>query len=80
MIIKNSNVILSKDEFTKLLLGKFQLRKCLHCDGKGWYYVHDDGTKRNPFENESLDHFYQHSCNHDNDECNGIGYNIIFEE
>lgn len=50
-----------------------------HCDGKGWYYVHDDGTKRNPVAGENLDEFYQHECSFDDDdECGGHGFRVVY--
>ena len=69
--------VLSVDEIKAMLKGKFNVRKCPDCEGKGWFWVHDDGTQRNPTNTENEDDFYQHQCG--DEECNGLGFFIVFE-
>lgn len=68
---------LEADEVKALVNGKYQTRQCTHCYGKGWFWVHEDGTQRNPESNESHDDFYEHPCG--DDECSGLGFNILFD-
>ena len=70
----------TKEQTMQLLQGQFQARKCLSCDGKGWYYVRDDGVKMNPAVGDDLANYHEQVCNFDVDECNGLGYHIIFNE
>lgn len=67
-----------RDEVKALVNGKFTTRKCTDCEGKGWFWVHEDGTQRNPTADESQDDFYEHPCGED--ECNGLGFNIVFDD
>lgn len=71
---------LTKEEYTKLVNGKFTRFKCTSCDGNGWYWVHETGTKRNPTADESEDDFYRHECNFDENDCDGLGFNVVFHD
>ena len=70
---------ISKDEYKKLVNGQFRSFKCTTCGGDGWYWVHEDGTKRNPTVGESMDDFYKHPCT-DDDGCGGVGFRVVFNE
>ena len=74
------SVVLTREQYFNLVNGNFTMHQCTHCDGKGWYYVHDDGTKRNPVAGENLDEFYQHECSFDDDddECGGHGFRVVY--
>lgn len=58
----------------------FRSFQCTSCDGKGWYYVSDDGIKRNPTNGKSLDDFYKHECNFDENDCGGVGFRVVYNE
>lgn len=68
---------LSVDEIKALVKGKFNTRKCPDCEGKGWFWVYEDGTQRSPTKGEDEDDFYQHPCG--DEECNGLGFFIVFD-
>ena len=63
--------------FCKIVNGKFKMFQCTQRAGKGWYHVHEDGTKREPAEGESLEDFYEHPCDFSNEDCGGLGFNIV---
>lgn len=42
---------------------------CPSCEGKGWYWVHEDGTKRDPLPSEDPSEFYRHECSFLPEEC-----------
>lgn len=77
-LLNCDNVVLSFDELQRLVHGKFDVRKCTSCFGKGWYWVHEDGTQRDPNVDESMDDFYIHTCIFDDDACGGVGFHIKF--
>lgn len=70
---------ISREEYKKLVNGLFRSFKCTSCDGNGWYWVHEDGTKRDPKLGESHDDFYQHPCDEEG-ECGGMGFRVVFDE
>lgn len=73
-------VVLSFDELRQLVNGKFDVRKCTSCFGKGWYWVHEDGTIRDPNDGESEDSFYEHPCEGGDTDCGGVGFHIKFPD
>lgn len=80
MYISGSDTVsLSFEEFRSVVNGKFKVFKCTSCFGKGWYWVHEDGTMRDPLPSESEDDFYKHPCT-DNDECGGLGFHVKVDE
>ena len=73
-------IALTTEQYQKLVNGRFKSFKCTQCDGKGWYWVHEDGTKRDPNSSESHDDFYEHPCNFDENDCDGVGFRVVYEE
>jgi len=71
-------IILTKEQYSKLVRGQFTVHSCPNCDSKGWYWVHEDGTKRNPDATESHDDFYKHECNFDENDCDGHGFRVVY--
>lgn len=79
MHIINSSVSLSLDEYRDIVNGRFKTFKCTSCEGKGWYWVHEDGYKRDPAKGESAEDFYKHPCvDVEDGDCGGVGFNILF--
>lgn len=78
--MENIMVNLTKEEYQKLIRGNFTVHQCPSCDGKGWYFVDDNGIKRNPSSDENLDNFYKHECNFDEDDCDGMGFKVVYKD
>ena len=75
-----SSMTFSFEEVRMLTSGKYAVHKCTSCFGNGWYWVHEDGVKRDPKDGEDLDAFYQHTCEFDENECGGLGFHIVFPD
>ncbi len=74
-----SSVILTMEEYKMLVGGQFKVFKCTSCFGKGWYWVHEEGVKRDPLAGESEDDFYQHECVDESDgDCGGSGFRVVY--
>ena len=71
-----SEIRIDKQDYKKLVNGKFKSFRCTMCAGHGWYWVHEDGTIRSPKWDEPADAYYQHPC----EECNELGFNVVFDE
>jgi len=58
-------------EVRNLIQGKFDFRKCLECDGRGWVWVDGDigETVAGPQETEDKQRYYRDCC----DFCEGLG-------
>lgn len=80
MEIYHNTVTMDIDEFKKLVNGRFRVFPCTQCFGKGWYWVHEDGTKRDPTDGEDEFDFYEHPCNDDEEDCGGAGFRVVLEE
>lgn len=79
MDMTSSSVTLSLDEYKELVNGRFKVFKCQSCEGKGWYWVHEDGYKRAPANVENYENFYKHPCEDiHNGDCGGAGFNVVF--
>ena len=76
-VYNDESFVLDIDDIKALVKGKFNVRKCIDCEGKGWFWTHEDGTPRNPTAEENHDDFYKHPCG--DDECNGLGFFIVFD-
>lgn len=70
---------LTGEEYVALVNGRFQVRKCTICDGKGWYWVHEDGYRSEPRQGDNPDEFYRHPCEFDDNECGGYGFRVIYD-
>lgn len=73
-------ITLTAEQFSSLVNGKFKTFKCTSCDGKGWYWVYEDGTQRDPKRGESVDDFYRHPCDFDEGDCGGAGFRVVYDE
>lgn len=69
-------VRVDKKDYKKLVNGKFKSYRCTTCCGNGRYWVHADGTKRDPNFHESVNDFYEHPC----EDCNELGFNVVFDK
>lgn len=73
------NISLSLDEFKKLVTGRFHYITCPSCEGKGWYWVHENGEIQNP-TGDDTSQYYQHPCNASDDECGGVGLRVVYHD
>lgn len=68
------------EDFRAIMQGRFKPFKCAQCDGKGWYWVHENGVKRAPGKDESPDDFYRHTCDFDENDCGGSGFRYVIQD
>ena len=67
-------ICLETKELRALIMGKFDFRKCLDCDGKGRVWVDGDNGEivSGPDPKRDSDDFYKDQC----EECDGLGGNL----
>ena len=75
----HNTVTLTHEELVAIVNGRFKTFQCTSCFGKGWYWVHEDGTRRDPGKDESHDDFYPHPCTFDEHDCQGLGFTVVTE-
>lgn len=69
---------LSGEQYIALVNGKFQVRKCTICDGRGWYWTNEDGERVEPKLGESTENLFKDECCYDETECGGYGFNVVY--